>query len=1013
MRRAILAMLFVVAICFSAIAQKVTVTGKVTDTSGAPLPGATVTEKGTKNGVSADNAGVFTITAASNATFIISATGYINREVSGSNASQITLVNDTKTLSEVVVVAYGTQRKTNITGAVSIVRGSEVEDKPFSSVDKALQGSVAGLNVSSSNGIPGSSTDIRIRGIGSISASASPLWVIDGIIATTGDLTSLNTSANALSGLNPDDIESISVLKDAAASAIYGSRAANGVIIVTTKSGKSGKTRINFSTELGKNSIAYSNDNNRPMTTAEYQKVFRQGIINAGYATNDAEADALILDPTDGFGFAPNWFNTNTDWLKAVTHTGKQQQYNLSLSGGNEKTQYYASAGYFNQDGTTIATYFKRYNGSMSVTSKVNDKITFKAGINGSSSMQLSPPGSAAYSSPVSGSFFIQPWYSPYNTDGTLKYNDAEGQFPDGSQFNPVAMAELNKQTVKQLQVRGYVSGEYQILPNLKFTSKYSGEYLNADEYVYWNPFYGDGASYQGLGQANIRTIYDWTWTNQLNYRLNLNKAQDMYVDLLGGTEAYSLNDNNLAASGSNFPSTLALTYLASAATPLGASTSLGARSVTSYFSNAVFNYKDRYVLSGSFRRDGSSVFSKENKWGNFYSVGGAWNISEESFFKNIPVVSLLKLRASYGENGNTNGFGNYAALATYDYSSPYAGSAGSAPSNVGNPDLSWERNKLFNVGIDLGLWKNRLNATVEYYKRTTSDLLVTVPLSPTSGFSGGQLTNIGSMYNKGIEVTLSGKPIATKSFVWQSSFNFSHNINKVTELYNDAPISQNTRFNISEGHNIYEFYTRLWAGVDPANGDPLWYTDATKGTKTNNANQATLSLTGKSAMPKYYGSFTNTFTYKQVSLEGQLYYNFGNYIYNTWENYLSSDGAYLGNMNQMSTQLNAWQKEGDITNTPKVVYGGNQLSNRPSTRFLYKGDYMRLRNIQLSYSVPKTLLGRAKITNLNVYVRGTNLITFGTDKNLPVDPEVGATNINDFQVFNPKTVSVGVKLGL
>jgi TonB-linked SusC/RagA family outer membrane protein len=1013
MRKAILTMLFVVATCVSLLAQKVAVIGKITDSSGGPVAGATVVEKGTKNAVSANNDGIFTINASSaNAVFIVSATGFISQEVSGSKVATVVLQPDTKTLSEVVVVAYGSQKKTNITGAISVVKGTEVEDKPFSSVDKALQGSVAGLNISSGNGIPGSSTDVRIRGIGSIEASSSPLWVIDGIIATTGDMTSLNTSANALSGLNPDDIESISVLKDAAASAIYGSRAANGVIIVTTKSGKSGKTKVNFTTELGRNTIAYSNKNNRPMTTDEYLKVFRQSIINAGYADNDAEADALFIDPVEGFGFAPDWYKTNTDWLKAVTRTGNQQQYNLSLSGGNEKTQYYASAGYFNQDGTTIATYFKRYNGSLSVSSKVTDKLTFKAGINGSSSLQLSPPGSAAYSSPVSGASFIQPWYNPYNADGTPRFLDDEGQFPNGTQFNPVAMAQMNKQTAKQVQLRGYVSGEYQILPNLKFMSKYSGEYLTADEYVFWNPFYGDGASYQGLGQANIRNIYDWTWTNQFNYKLDLNNARDFYLDLIAGTEAYALSDNNLYSAGSNFPSTLALTYLASAATPIDASNSLSERSVNSYFSSGTLNYKDRYVLTGSFRRDGSSVFAKDKKWGNFYSIGGSWNVSEEEFFRNVDAISLLKLRASYGVTGNTSGFGNYLSLSTYSFGSAYTGSAGSYPSNVGNPNLSWEKNKLFNVGVDLGLWRNRLTATVEYYDRTTSDLLINVPLSLTSGFSGGQLMNVGSMYNKGVEVTLSGKPIATKQFTWHSSFNLAHNVNKVTKLYNGSPISKNTRFNITEGHNIYEFYTRLWAGVDPANGDPLWYTDETMSKTTNNANNAGLALTGKVATPKFYGSFTNTFTYRNISLEGQLYYNFGNYIYNTWENYLSSDGLYYGAMNQMSSQLNAWQKEGDITNTPKIIYGGNKLSNRPSTRYLYKGDYIRLRNIQLSYNFPKAVLAKAKISSLNLYVRGTNLLTFGTDKNLPVDPEAGATNINDFQVFNPKTVSVGLKLG-
>lgn len=999
-------------------AQNRTVAGKVTDEKGSPVPSASILIKGTNKGTTTDDAGNFTISIPGSATpvLVVSSVNFITQEVRVQFGQPVTVVlaPGNSDLSEVVVVAYGTQKKTNVTGSVGIVKASDIENKPFTSVDKALQGAVAGLQSTSSNGIPGSSTDVRIRGIGSINASQSPLWVIDGIIAQSSDLTVNTTSANALSGLNPDDIESISVLKDASATAIYGSRAANGVIIVTTKSGKAGKTKINFSAELGRNSIAHLNDNNKPMSTSQYQTVLRRGVINAGYASNDAEADALIIDPVDGLGFDSAWLKTNTDWLKQVTRTGNQQQYNLSLSGGNEKNQYYASAGYFNQDGTTIATYFKRYNGSMSLTSKVSDKITFKTGLNGSYSRQLAPPGSAAYASPVSGSFFLPPWYSPYNADGSFRYHDPQGQFPEGSQFNPVLLAAWNKSTADQLQFRGYVSGDYQILPSLKFTSRFSAEYLDVNEYQYWNPLYGDGYP-TGLGQAFDRKLFDWTWTNQLNYRLNLTNNKDVYVDLLGGVEAYNLTDNTLAASGSNFPSTLALQYLASAAKPTAASNNPQGQSVSSYLSSAVFNYKDRYIVSGSFRRDGSSVFSKDHKWGNFYSVGGSWNVNEEAFLKDASAISLLKLRTSYGVSGNTNGFGYYAALATYGYNSnyTYTGAAGSAPNNVGNPDLTWEKVKAFNVGLDFGLWKDRLTGTVEYYKRTTSDLLVTVPLSPTSGFSGGQLSNVGSMYNKGFEVTLGGKPIVTKDFVWQVSFNISHNTNKVTELYNHAPISQLTRFNITEGHNIYEFYTRLWAGVDPANGDPLWYTDATKSTKTNNANQVALALTGKSALPKYFGSFTNTFSYKGFSLSAQFYYNFGNYIYSTWENYLSSDGAYLGAMNQLSNQLNAWQKPGDITNVPKTVFGGNKLSNRPSTRYLYKGDYIRLRDAQLSYDIPKSVLNRAHISNLTVYVRGTNLLTFATDKNLPVDPELGATGISDFQVFIPKTISVGLKLGL
>ena len=994
-------------------AQTRTVSGKITDKNGNPVLGASVQVKGKMTGTAADDRGYYSLPARSGDVLVISAVNYASQEIKvGVNSSyDITLVSSDAALNEVVIVAYGAQRKTNVTGSVSMVDAKQIENKPFTSVDKALQGAVAGVQVSSANGIPGSYTDIIMRGIGSISAGTSPLWVIDGVVATTGDLTSNTTTANALSGLNPDDIESINFLKDAAATSLYGSRAANGVILVTTKKGKTGKIRLNVTGEIGYNKIAHNNKNNRPMTTLENQTVLRESLINAGYASNNTEADALIIDPVNGLGFDSNWTKTNTNWLDVVTRTGKQRQYNASVSGGNESTQYYASAGYFDQDGTTIATTFKRYNGSFSLNSKVNDRITFKAAANGSTSTQLSPLGSAAYGSPVSSSFFLQPWFSPYNSDGSIRYGDNE--FPNGSQFNPVAIATFEKQSAVQTQFRGYVSGEYLILPSLKFTSNYGAEYFDINEYQYWSPFYGDGFNDQGDGTAYYTRIFDWTWTNQLNYRLNVTQNKDVYVDLLGGTEAYRLTNNLLEAAAKNFPMTNKLIYLASASTPTAAYNLPQALSMSSYFSSATFNIKNRYIFSGSFRRDGSSAFSQNHKWGNFYSVGGSWNINEEAFIKNEKWISLLKLRSSYGETGNTSGFGYYSSLSTYSYGFPYNGNPGSAPNNVGNPNLTWEKNKAFNVGLDFGFWKNRLGGTIEYYKRVSSNLIVAVPLSPTSGFSGGQIENVGSMYNKGFELTLNGKPIVTKDFSWSINFNISHNTNRVTELYNHSPISQQTRFNITEGHDIHEFYTRLWAGVDPSNGQPLWYTDATKSKTTSNSSQAQLSLTGKSASPKYFGGFNNTFTYKSLSLDIQFYYNYGNYIYNTWENYLSSDGLYLGNMNQLSDELRAWQKPGDKTDVPQIIYGGNKNSNRSSTRYLYSGNYIRLRNVQLSYSLPKDVLNRLKISDVSVYARGTNLFTFATDKNLPNDPELGASSIQDFQVFMPKTVTFGIKIGL
>ncbi|MDE1192708.1 MAG: TonB-dependent receptor [Arachidicoccus sp.] len=1004
---------FFILLSITALSQSKTITGTVADSLGNGISGVSVKVRGRARGTMTNIKGFFSLQANTGDILTFAAINYEPQEINigEQNVINISLKIKSSELSDVVVVAYGTQRKVNVTGSMVTIDSKQIEDKPFTSVDKALQGAVAGVQVSSANGIPGSSTDVIMRGIGSITAGTSPLWVIDGVAATTGDLTSNTTTSNALSGLNPDDIESITPLKDAAATALYGSRAANGVMIVVTKKGKSGGIRLNATAEIGYNKIAHTNKNNRPMTTLENQTVLRESLINAGYASNNSEADELIIDPENGLGFDSNWTQTNTNWLDAVTRTGKQRQYNASVSGGTEKTQYYASAGYFDQDGTTIATTFKRYNGSFSLNSKVNDKITFKLGVNGSTSTQLSPLGSAAYGSPVSGSFFLQPWFSPYNSDGSLRYGDAE--FPNGAQFNPVAIANFEKQNAIQTEFRGYVSGEYQILPELKFTSKYGAEYFDINEYQYWSPFYGDGFNDQGDGFAVYTRLFDWTWTNQLNYRLNITHEKDIYVDLLGGTEAYRITNNILEAGAKNFPMTSQLFYLASASTPTTAYNLPSAQSMNSYFSNAIFNFKDRYIISGSFRRDGSSVFSQGHKWGNFYSAGASWNINEESFMKYVKWINLLKLRGSYGETGNTNGFGYYSALSTYSYGYPYNGNPGSAPNNVGNSNLTWEKNKQFNVGVDFSFVNDRLGGTIEYYKRVSSDLIVAVPLSPTSGFSGGQNENVGSMYNRGLEFTLNGKPVVSKDFSWTINFNISHNTNRVTKLYNHSPISQQTRFEITEGHDIHEFYTRLWAGVNPDNGSPLWYTDATRADTTSNSSLAQLSLTGKSASPKYFGGFSNIFQYKSISLDIDFYYNFGNYIYNTWENYLSSDGLYLGSMNQMSTELNAWQKPGDRTNTPQIIYGGNKNSNRPSTRYLYSGNYIRLRNIQLSYALPKIVLNKIKLSNLSVYVRGTNLFTFDTDKYLPNDPELGASSIQDFQVFIPKSITFGLKVGL
>ena len=1020
----LIAMLFSIANAFSQMQVK----GKVTDNSGLPVANASISVKGSAGGTISKEDGSFAILVSPGfKTLTISSTGFISQDVLlNSSFLNVSLKKSSSNLSEVVVVAYGTKERVNLTGSVATVKSNYVENKPFTSVDKELQGAITGLLSTSASGAPGSNTDIRIRGTGSITANASPLWVIDGVISSTGDFSVNTTTTNSLSSLNPDDIESITVLKDASATALYGSRAANGVIIVTTKKGKAGKTNIEFNTEDGYNDIAFKNNNNRPMTTAENKEVLEEAFINAGIATDDSSADAAF--PQYGINLYPN---VNTNWIDAVTQKGSQQLYNLSMSGGNERTQVYASGGYFGQTGTTIATDYNRYNGALSITHKASDKLTITSGINGSSALQHTPANGGAFTNPVLASFFLVPWYSPYNSDGSLRYNDSLNEFPyNGAPYNPVAIAKLNNNSAQIVTLRGYLSGEYKILDNFKFTSRYSAEYFTLQENQYVNPFYGsEFISYNnvlnepsGYTAASYTRVFDYTWDNFFDYRKNLNQADNFYFDLKAGYEAQAFNYYTLQTGATIVPEILSLQTVATTTAPKVAYALPSGNSSDAIFSTGDINYKDRYIINGSFRRDGSSVFGADNRYGNFYSIGGTWNANEEDFLKNNSLISLLKVRTSYGTTGNSTGFGNYTSLSTYSYPYSYAGQPGSQPTNVGNPNLTWETNKIFDAGLDIGILKNRISATIDYYDRKTTNLLLDVPFSLTSGFTG-QNENAGALDNKGVEIALIATPVRLKNFSWDIAFNISHNKNTVTALYQNQPIlppSPSTTSNAlplyydyTVGYNLQTFYLPQWAGVDPSNGNPLWYTDATRSKTTDDYTQAQYVLNPKySSAPKYFGSFTNDFNYKNFSLSVQFYYNFGNYFYDDWASYTLTDGEQLGYFNQSSLELKAWQKPGDITNVPRVVFGGvNPNSFYPSTRFLYSGNYIRLRNIEFAYSIPQSIIKKIKINNLKVYARGTNLFTFATDKNIPYDPESGINTTGNFEVFIPKTITFGLKV--
>ena len=991
-----------------AIAQNKTVTGKVTDEKGAPVVNASVQVKGSTKGVTTDGNGSFSISVPTTAkSLVISSVGFGSQDVSISKSSSVSvsLQSTASSLDEVVVVGYGTQKKITLTGAQATVKGADLENRPYSSVDKGLQGTIAGLQSSASSGAPGASQAIRIRGIGSISASSEPLWVIDGVPVNTGDAARLQTSSNLLSTLNSDDIEDITVLKDAASSSIYGSRAANGVILVTTKKGKAGVTKFRVDAYSGQSNTAYTNNKYQPLNASQYGLLTKEGLINAGIATA-ANVDAIY---DANFKTTLNYTGpVSTDWLSAVTRNGRQNELNVSASGGDAKTTFHLSGGYHKEDGTVIASDFQRYTGTVNLTHKATNKLTLGVNLTGGSTTQNTPLAGGAFGNPVLSAFFLLPTLSPYQPDGSLNYSTSDFNPSTGVSglYNPVAISNLDKRQLKGLSLRGNAYADYKILSNLSFKTQFGVDYNTLEEEQYNNPFYGDGASRNGRSFSYYTRYTNWDWVNTLDFSQKLVKSGDLTFTAKLGYESQLSRGYFTSVQNSNFPPTLLLTVASIGATPVTAASTGSDYSFVGAFSSANLNFRDKYIVSGSFRRDGSSRFGSTNKYGNFWSIGGTWNVDREKFMDNVKFISQLKLRASYGLNGNA-GIGNYDALALYGYGSNYNSNPGSAPTQAGNDKLTWEINKPLDIGLDVSFIKNRLNFTFDYYSRTTSSLLLNVPTPPSTGFTS-KTDNAGTMINKGIEFSVNAIPVKSKNFEWSLNFNIARNTNTVTELPGGADILSGVYIR-RVGYDFQTFYTRLYAGVDPANGDPLWYLDGTKSGTTNVYSKA-LRQPFETASPKYFGGFSNTFKYRGFSVSATMYYNFGNYVRDSWGAYYNGAG-FGGGFNKVQRILDRWTTAGQVTDIPKYIYGGNKNAQNFSTFYLAKGDYIRLRDITVGYDLPKSVTSKLHLGNLHFYVRGNNLWTWVKDKNLPFDPEQGVGSATNLEVFIPKTVTAGLNI--
>jgi len=1008
-------LLIILLLCFttlsSVFAQSRKITGTVTGVDdGQPIPGVSVKVQGSTVGTQTNIEGKFTLTIpAGTQTLDVSFVGYSAQHIklTSTDTYNIRLGSDTKLLTEVVVTdSYGTQSKKAYTGSQTTVGGADLNDKPFSTPLEALQGEVPGLNVSQFSGQPGANIQVRLRGIGSITLDSNPLYVIDGMLVTSGDVSRLTTTTSVLAGINEDDIETVAVLKDASATALYGARASNGVIVITTKKGKSGKAQVNFDTEVGNSVNMPLPDAGKPLNGADYSTLFLEGLTNAGVVGAAAQAPFIASYGLNG---------ASNDWYRLVTRNGQQQQYNVSVRGGNDNTRVFASAGYFKQDATVIGSDLKRITGLLNVDQTISKSFSFSTGLNFSNVYQDTPLDAGNFGNPVLAAYFLRPEEQPYNADGSYNTSRATNtDFP--STFNPLYLVQTDKKTASESRILGNVTAKWNIWDQLKFTSYFSGDLLFLEEEQYNNPIMGDGRTVNGRAFDDYTRYFNYLFRNQLDYRYDLNNSNDFYIEATVGYEAEKSDGYFISANSQSYPITQPLlTAGVNASTPITGNSTITGFTDDAFYTRADINYKNRYSLTGSYRREGSSKFGTDQPFGNFYSMGLAWNIDEEDFFKKQHIFSSAKFRTSYGSVGNSNGLGNYSAQITAGYGFTYGGLPGQNFNTIGNTALTWETSKPFDIGTDFSVLSDRLTIGFDYYDKKTDRLILASPTSRTTGFSSITV-NVGAMTNKGEEISIKAVPIKFKGFQWNTNFNIAFNKNTVTNLVSPSLGTYAQQV----GSDLLTWYARGYAGVDPTNGDALWYTNATKTATTNNYNAAT-PIAQYQADPKFFGGWTNTFSYKGFSLSGDLYYNFGNYIFDAWSFYLNDGTQYTFNKYQYEFN-NRWTTPGQITDVPKYIDGGGTQANGAtysssssfSSRFLYKGDFIRLKNLTLGYDLKGLdFLKKWGISKLYIYGRGTNIWTKTFDARLPFDPEVGINGQSNLEIPILRTYTLGINVGL
>lgn len=978
-----------------AFAQQITVKGTVYDAvSQEPVPSAAVMVKGsiegTMIGTATDANGNYVINVpdAKTSELVFSSVGYKTQHILVNNKAVVDcfLEIDATFLDDVVVVAYGSSRREAVTGSVSSVKGSDIASAPITSVDKALSGKMAGVQVTANSSQPGSPSQIRIRGTSSIYAGNGPLWVVDGIPFTSGSLSGLN-DGNGLSAINPNDIESITVLKDAAAAAVYGSRAANGVILVTTKNGQAGKAQFEVRVKGGV-SWLQSDSGFRMMTADELLDYQRAAVVNAG------------LDPDDPTGkyYRPKSLLSGelTNWFGYLIKPGSLQEYEISARGGNKRSTYFTSLSFQKNKGITDGIDYSRVQARVNADYKLLDNLTTGARINVAYSDQNSVAflGDLEARNPMWAGLNIPHWTPKFDENGE-HFTD----IPCNFNINPKIAPETNFNKSRTFKFNGTMFLRWEPIKHLVLETRNSAEMIFANERYYLS---SKSTSYQkeDFAGSSMGWYANLTTSNTITYSNTFAGAHSMRV--LIGQEANMIKSSGLSASGQGVDPKIPYVHTA---LPKNISTdyALSGETLLSFFAIADYNYDNRYFVQATVRGDGSSLFSQKTRWGAFGSGSLSWNISNEKWFENIHNVDLLKLRASYGLNGN-NAIAPYAEYGLYG-NTKYNGNTGYIPGKPGNPDLTWEKNATWNVGFDFSFF-NRLRGSIDVYDRVTKDMLLNKKVPLTSGFASIKM-NSGSLKNTGVEFQIAGDIIAKPDMVWTVGLNLAHNRTKLLDLGGEERIERSDFMHHVLGKTLYTFYLYDYYGVNPSNGEALWVTE--EGKLTNDFKKARQYYAG-SPEPKLLGGFNTSFNWKGLSISAFFEYKFGNYVFLPNENsYLNNDGKDLNN-NQMASSLNYWKKPGDIGVEPKPVAGNTSNSNAAlSDRWLQRGDYLRLKDLTVSYSLPENALQKMRIKGLRFYVSGLNLYCWNNVNFW--DPELGLSGMTGGDYPLTKSVVGGIEL--